>query len=441
MSLSNSVEGPSEAAQATLPARRPIRLAYLVSHPIQYQAPLLRRIAQDPTIDLTVFFGSDASVKGYHDEGFGVAIKWDVPLLEGYRYEFLPVLRDTGTEGTFSPIVHGLYKRLAGTANGPAFDVLWVHGYTTALQLYGIACGKLAGIPVLTRSDSRIMGPPRSALKHGIKRFAFHLLGRLLDGALTVGQLNHEYIRLYFGDDLPLFLLPYAVDNEWFQQQARLAAPRRAELQAELAFDPARPVILFAGKMQTRKHFDDLIAAYARLSPAPGQDPHPYLVLVGDGEQRQSLERQAAATGFSSIRFCGFRNQQELPRFFDLATVFVSPAGDEPWGLVVNEVMNSARALILADQTGCIPDLLTDGVEGLVYKTRDIEALAQALKTVLGTPGLAVAMGRRAFERVQHFSFEQDLAGLRHALGVLCPGDHALRAAALTRNREGAHTR
>ena len=43
-------------------ARRRVRLAYLVSHPIQYQSPLLRRIAEDPEIDLTVFFGSDFSV-------------------------------------------------------------------------------------------------------------------------------------------------------------------------------------------------------------------------------------------------------------------------------------------------------------------------------------------------------------------------------------------
>ena len=75
-----------------------VRLAYLVSHPIQYQAPLLRRIAQEPDIDLTVFFGSDFSVRGYKDEGFGVGVKWDVPLLDGYKHEFLPVLRDNGTQ-------------------------------------------------------------------------------------------------------------------------------------------------------------------------------------------------------------------------------------------------------------------------------------------------------------------------------------------------------
>src|SRR5476649_2632383 len=85
-----------------------VRLAYLVSHPIQYQAPLLRRIAEEPDIDLTVFFGSDFSVRGYTDEGFGVGVKWDVPLLDGYKHVFLPALRDKETVSFASPMNYGI---------------------------------------------------------------------------------------------------------------------------------------------------------------------------------------------------------------------------------------------------------------------------------------------------------------------------------------------
>src|ERR1700733_2920968 len=108
-----------------------VRLAYLVSHPIQYQAPLLRRIAQEPDIDLTVFFGSDFSVRGYKDEGFGVGVKWDVPLLDGYRHEFLPVLRDDANPGVMSPLNYGIFSRLRGSKDAAGFDVLWVHGYSS----------------------------------------------------------------------------------------------------------------------------------------------------------------------------------------------------------------------------------------------------------------------------------------------------------------------
>jgi hypothetical protein len=71
-------------------AARPYRVAYLASHPIQYQAPMLRYLAARPELDLTVLFLSDFSVREYRDPGFGVPVHWDVPLLEGYSYRFLP---------------------------------------------------------------------------------------------------------------------------------------------------------------------------------------------------------------------------------------------------------------------------------------------------------------------------------------------------------------
>ena len=63
--------------------KRKFKLAYLVSHPIQYQAPLLRKISEDPEIDLTVFFCSSASVQRHFDKGFRRDIEWDTPLLGG----------------------------------------------------------------------------------------------------------------------------------------------------------------------------------------------------------------------------------------------------------------------------------------------------------------------------------------------------------------------
>src|SRR5258708_21459932 len=101
---------PSSAMDNRLKSN--VRLAYLVSHPIQYQAPLLRRIAQEPDIDLTVFYGSDFSVRGYKDEGVGVGGKWDVPLLDGDRYEFLPSLRGNATVGVATPLNYRVFSRL-----------------------------------------------------------------------------------------------------------------------------------------------------------------------------------------------------------------------------------------------------------------------------------------------------------------------------------------
>jgi glycosyltransferase involved in cell wall biosynthesis len=394
-----------------------VRLAYLVSHPIQYQAPLLRRIAQEPDIDLTVFFGSDFSLRGYSDKGFGgVGIKWDIPLVEGYRHEFLPALRDNATVGPLAPISHGIFSRLRSGAGEAPFDALWVHGYASVNAVQGILAANALGIPVLLRAESTLIDRSRTGSKLIAKRCLFAILKHFISGVLPIGTLNAAYWRHYFGEKFPAWSFPYAVDNVYFRERSLAAFAGRAALQAALDLDPARPVILFASKLQERKRCIDLLDAYLQLAAAPAAEPHPYLVIVGDGEERATLEDRARRSGSASIRFCGFRNQSELPGFFDLATVFVLPSRHEPWGLIVNEVMNAARPVILSDDVGCQPDLITDGVEGFVFPVGDVAALASALRKVFEEPETAQRMGEAALRKIQGWDFERDVRGLRAAL-------------------------
>jgi glycosyltransferase involved in cell wall biosynthesis len=393
-----------------------VRLAYLVSHPIQYQAPLLRRIAQEPDIELTVFFGSDFSLRSYQDEGFGIEVKWDVPLLDGYRHKFLPVIRDDGTQTVTTPLNYGIFSALRGGGSEPGFDLLWVHGYAMVNALHGMAAAKALGIPVLLRGDMWLRDRPRGGLKLLLKQLFFYGLKNMVDGILPVGTLNAEYWQHYLGDEVPLFLMPYAVDNHYFQQRSLEARATQDDLRRELGLEAGRPVILFSSKLQRRKHCSDLLNAYRILIDDYANGPLPYLVIVGDGEERAALERQAKDSGLGDVRFCGFRNQSELPRFFDLCSVFVLPARHEPWGLIVNEVMNAGRAVILSDDIGCQPDLVTDGVEGFVFPVGDVNALVEALRRVLSTPETAQEMGRRALDRIGTWSFEEDIIALREAI-------------------------
>lgn len=406
-------------------SRRPVRLAYLVSHPIQYQAPLLRRLAREPDIDLTVFFGSDLSVHAYRDEGFGVDVAWDTPLLEGFRSEFLPTLRDKRTISATSPISRGVYRKLRGPDGSPAFDALWVHGYASVNALMGIAAANALGIPVLLRAESWLADRTRSRAKLAAKVAFFSLLRRGITAALPIGANNAAYWSHYLGPGLPQFPVPYAVDNAWFAERACAVKPRLDKLRQELDIQPGAPVILFASKLQVRKQADHLLLAYRELVRGAGGESQPYLVLVGDGEERGRLQAMATEFALKRVRFAGFRNQTELPRFFALADVFVLPSREEPWGLIVNEAMASGCPVVVSSDVGCHRDLVTDGVEGFVYPQGDLPALTSALHSVLADPAKACAMGSAAQQRVQQCSFEADIHGLREAL-AFCT--HKLRA-------------
>jgi glycosyltransferase involved in cell wall biosynthesis len=237
-----------------------------------------------------------------------------------------------------------------------------------------------------------------------------------VDGFLTIGEYNHKYYLHHGALPKRLFSMPYCVDNAFFQEKALAVSANREQLRASLGLTPGRPIILYASKMTERKCPGDLLEAYIRMSSDGQREPHPYLLFIGDGELRSALEARASRLGWNSVRFLGFKNQTELPRYYDLCDVFVLPSVQEPWGLVVNEVMNVARAVIVSDEVGCSPDLVKPGGNGHIFKAGDVSDLHNALSTVLGSPEKTRAMGQRGFEIINHWGFREDIAGLRRAL-------------------------
>ena len=129
-----------------------------------------------------------------------------------------------------------------------------------------------------------------------------------------------------------VFSVPYAVDNTAFAQRSAIARATREALRTELELESGRPVVLFAPKFIERKRPEDLLAAFANAVAYPNSR-RPYLVMVGDGERSSALQEQAKSLNIDhSVRFAGFHNQSELPRFYDLCNVFVLPSVLEPWG-------------------------------------------------------------------------------------------------------------
>lgn len=392
----------------------PIRIAYLASAPIIYQVPLLRRLAAEPDLSIRTFFCSDISLKAY-DAGFGRDFKWDIPLLGGYDHEFLPALGSRDRVSLWRPFNYGLGERL----RFGRFQVLWIHGYMRAFNLAAMAVAKRLGIKVLIRDEATPISARRGVFKRITKRALFAGLRRLCDGFLAIGSLNREYYRSYGVSTNRIFDVPYAVDNEFFESRARVAARSRIQLRAALEFNADRPVILNVAKMTARKRPRDLLDAYAKLSPDGRAEPNASLVFVGDGEKRAELESRAAALGWNSIRFAGAINQTELPAYYDLCDIFVLPSIREPWGLVVNEAMSAGCAVVVSDQVGCGPDLVRHGQNGYTFRAGDIDQLAHRLKILTANPVRRREMAEKSREIIRGWSFEQDVMGLRAAVANL----------------------
>jgi glycosyltransferase involved in cell wall biosynthesis len=97
----------------------------------------------------------------------------------------------------------------------------------------------------------------------------------------------------------------------------------------------------------------------------------------------------------------------------------VLPSIFEPWGLVINEVMNAGRAVVVSDQVGCGPDLVKPGENGYVFKSGDIVGLRRALTDIVSNPRKCEAMGQKSLEIIDKWGFEEDVAGLKQALACV----------------------
>lgn len=384
-----------------------VRLAWLSTHPIQYQAPLLRAIAASPGIDLTALFFSDFSTRAYVDREFGRIVQWDVPLLEGYRHEFLPgsggPVADTAF---FRPRIAGLKERLTAKR----FDAVLIQGWNHYGYVGAAWQARRVGLKVLLRCEATDHVVASRGLK---RRLRERLIANVLahtDHVLAIGTRNREFFVTRGFASERIGSAPYCVDNDYFRERARMADLDK--LRIELGLQADRPVILYASKLTVRKNADLLLRAYAALP-----EPRPHLLFVGEGELRPGLERMALARPLGDVRFLGFRNQSELPAFYALADIFVLPSGNETWGLVVNEAMNAGCAIVVSDQVGSGADLVRDGDNGFVVPVGNVEALTGALRAVLSDERYR-AMGHRSQEIIADWGIEENVAGLRAALGI-----------------------
>lgn len=399
---------PFSAAAARRPARR-WRIAVVNSHPIQYFAPLYRRLVREPDFDLTVFYCAPGGTAGYHDRGFRAHVRWDVPLLEGYRYELLRNLRrHTAPAGFWSLINPGVIRRIAGGH----YDAVWLHGHNHCTTLLALAAARFTGASVLMRAETHLQ-LRRASVRRWLRPVALRVLYSLCDGCLAIGSRNRSFYERMGVPAHKLHLLPYAVDNDFFSRVAdTLSADERRRLRQRLGLPPDLPLVLFAGKLERRKRPGDALAAHGKLQASGARSG---LALAGSGPLERELRMWTEANEVPRVHFLGFQNQTEMARVYALGDVLVVPAEDEPWGLVVNEAMAAGLPVVATREIGAAPDLVREGRNGFLYDTGDVTRLTDHLRTLLDG-NLRRRMSVEARRIIEGWSFEECVRGLREAL-------------------------
>ncbi|MBX3441657.1 MAG: glycosyltransferase family 4 protein [Planctomyces sp.] len=379
-----------------------VQVAFVTTHPIQYQAPLFRLLAARSDIDLTVLF-CHMPGKDQQGVGFGVQFEWDIPLLDGYRWQLLEnVSNDPGSSHFRGCDTPGIGRKLQELQ----VDAVIVNGWGVKSTVQTLRACRRLGLPCIVRGESNLL-PRRPRWKQWLQR----ALVRRYSAQLCIGQRNREFYRHYGIPDRQMFFCPYCVENRRFQVPGR--DERGAAFRERMGIPGDVVCYLFSGKLIPKKHPVDLLDAF-RMSVEAGSPAH--LMIVGDGPLRPECEAIAARIP-GRVHFTGFVNQGEIADAYAAADCLVLPSDCwETWGLVVNEAMASGRPAIVSDQVGCVPDLIRDGETGWKFSHRDWGALANVLREQASDRDRLHAMGRRAEAHVAGYSPEQAVEGMVEAV-------------------------
>ena len=327
------------------------KLAIITSHPIQYNAPLFALLAKEDKIDLKVFYtwGVD-SIKEKYDPDFQQVIQWDIPLLEGYQYQFLENTSKNPGSNHFKGIIN---PNLNQEIEKWGADIVWLWGWAFDSHLKALRYFK-GKKEVWFRGDSTLLDEPKGFnLKKILRRVFLTWVYRYIDKAFYVGTHNKAYFVKHGLKETQLVYAPHAIDNDRFADPTGEYSKKAKEIRTKLGVSENKKLLLFVGKFEPNKNLISLVKLL--------NDKEINLLLVGNGPQEKELKEIASR----NIYFLPFQNQTMLPIIYQMGDALILYSKSETWGLVLNEALACGIPIIATKSCGAAADL-TKSKNGLL---------------------------------------------------------------------------
>lgn len=335
-----------------------MKVFLLCSSPTPYKNPLFERLAERRGIDLFIAFCVWKS---------GTR-PWDLGKLKGVRYEVLGGWHIPKRGGNYIRVNWPVIARL--TFENP--DVVVIAGYNHPTMMMAIAWCVLTRTPFVMQGETWI---ERTGIKAKLKRFFLHPVIFKAGAFLVTGSLGKRYWVSQGYEENKIRIFANTPDVDYFiRERQHIADAEIVRLRGEWGCRTRR-VAVFVGRLIHVKGMDLLLRAMREMNDAD----RPFLVVVGDGTQRQELERMAQGL---PVRFLGFLQIEDLPPVYAASDFFILPSRVEPWGVVVNEAMACGLPLCLSNQVGAHADLLEPGMDtgnGLLVEGPKVDHLKVAL--------------------------------------------------------------
>jgi glycosyltransferase involved in cell wall biosynthesis len=387
-------------------------LAIFESHPVQYRAPVYRKLQHLVPGRFHVFYGTDLSMRGNHDVGFGRVVAWDEALLDGYPNTVLKQARHFSLNGFRSLHGKGLCHVFSKYRPQAVLQTQFLYEYDFAV----LAHASIRRIPVWIRQETQDDAYERSWLKNLLRSAAYRALYSFVRGAFFIGELNRRHAVRHGIRPERTIRSPYCTQDRFAGVAASEFIRIRDCCREKLGIGSDRNVVAFFGKLIPKKNPTLLLQAMPLLRE--GLRLRTTVLLVGSGELDAELKAHSAALSDLGVQcvFAGFVNQSAIRDFYAASDVVVLPSRreGETWGLVVNEGLHAGCGIVISDAVGCGAEF-GDWERVRVIPQNDAPALARSLEQLSAFPR-EVGWAR---EHMKSYSIESAAEGLAQEIRTL----------------------
>mgnify|MGYP005852986383 CR=1 FL=1 len=259
-------------------------------------------------------------------------------------------------------------------------------------RLAALLAGRARPAVVVHTFHGHVLKGYFGALGTGLFRLVERALARTSDALVAVSpEIRDELVAIGVAP-----ASRFAVVRLGIGLEERVGAPAdRREVLRRIGIADGRFVVGWFGRMTAVKRTTDLVDVLASLRDR-GVDA--VLLLVGDGTDREQVEQHALERGVA--RHCFFLGyQEEVARWYAACDAVVLTSESEGTPVILIEALAAGRPVVSYD-VGGVRDVVRDGVDGVVVRPRDVEAMAAALQSLAGDPELARRLGKSGRRRV-----------------------------------------
>ena len=292
------------------------------------------------------------------------------------------------------------------------FDYVAIGGYYHLTMLLAILWARIHSVPYTIISESHLLNR-RTIWKSLLKKILLPFIIKHAAFLLPMGKLQAEYLIDYGADVKDIYYFPNTADVDFFIAESNKYRLKKNELKKQLGIK-SKYIVLYVGRLTREKGLFTLLKAFEKIKSSYDNVA---LLIVGEGELQDDLKNFAGKKEIKNVRFEGFVENKELPRYYAISDIFVLPSRYEPWGVVVTEAMSSALPLILSDKVGCREDLLNEGTNGFCFENDNSLKLASYIERFLENPISIKKMGDNSRNIIKKFDYHYCEKNLRNALG------------------------